>query len=119
MRRLRRGSVPVELGRLLVWLGSAGLAVSLAGCAMSSAETYASRPQAQVQRAETEDDGMPGQVAPSSVIRLQPDDPSEPFSRNYGSNPIARLFGPPMRMSSAEEEALIARAIVAHEMRRP
>lgn len=66
-----------------------------------------------------EDDGLPVQVAPASAIRQQPDDPSEPFSRNYGPKPAALLSGPPTRMSSAEEEALIARAITEHEMRRP
>jgi hypothetical protein len=120
MRRLHRGSVPAGLGRLIAWLGLFGLAVALAGCATSSAgETSASRTHAQTERAEMEDDGLPVQAAPSSAIRQVPDDPSEPFSRNYGRMPAARLAGPPTRMSSAEEEALIARAIVEHEMRRP
>ena len=119
MRRLRRGNVPAGLGRLLAWLGPVGLAVALAGCATSSAgETSASRSHAQA-RAEVEDDGLPAQVAPPVAIRQAPDDPSEPFSRNYGPKPPARLSGPPIRMSSAEEEALIARAIAEHEMRRP
>ena len=70
-------------------------------------------------RAEVEDDGLPAQVAPALAVRQRPDDPSEPFSRNYGPKPPARLAGPSPRMSSAEEEALIARAIFEHEMRRP
>lgn len=120
MRRLRRGSVPVGLGRLSAWLFPLGLAVALAGCATSSAgETSASRTHAPSERTEIEDDGLPAQAAPSSAIRRAPDDPSEPFSRNYGLRPPARLSGPPTRMSSAEEEALIARAIAEHEMRRP
>jgi hypothetical protein len=120
MRRLRRGSVPVGLRRLLAWLGPLGLAVALAGCATSSAgDTSASRTHASVERADMEDDGLPVQVAPSSAIRRETDDPSEPFSRNYGPKPPARLSGPPTRMSSAEEDALIARAITEHEMRRP
>ena len=120
MRWLRRGSVPVGLRPLLAWLGLLGLAVALAGCATSSAgETSATRTQAQVVRAEMEDDGLPAQVAPSAAIREAPDDPSEPFSRHYGPRPLARLAGPPTRMTSAEEDALIAQAITAHEMRRP
>ena len=120
MCRLCRESVPAELGRLLAWLGLLGLAVALAGCATSSAgETSASRSQLQAVRAEVEDDGLPAQVAPSAAIRRSPDDPSQPFSRNYGPRPAAHLAGPPTRMSSAEEEALIARAITEHEMRRP
>ena len=66
-----------------------------------------------------EDDGLPVQVSPRAGIRQTPDDPSEPFSRNYGPKLPARLSGPPTRMSSAEEDALIARAITVHEMRRP
>jgi hypothetical protein len=120
MRRLRRGSVLTGLSCLLVWLGPLGPVVVLAGCATSSAgETATTRTQVRAERAEMEDDGMPAQVAPASTIRQQPDDPSEPFSRNYGPRPAARLAGPPTRMSSAEEEALIARAIAEHEMRRP
>jgi hypothetical protein len=79
----------------------------------------ASRSHASATRVEMEDDGLPAQVTPTSAIRHEPDDPSQPFSRNYGLRPAARLSGPPPRMSSAEEEALIARAIAEHEMRRP
>ena len=120
MRWSRRGNVPAGLGRLLARLGSLGLAVALAGCVTSSAgETSAARPYAQSERVVLEDDGLPAQVAPSSAIRQQPDDPSEPFSRNYGPRTAAHLAGPPARMSPAEEEALIVRAIAEHEMRRP
>jgi hypothetical protein len=66
-----------------------------------------------------EDDGLPAQVAPLVAIRNEPDDPSQPFSRNYGLRSAAHLPGPLARLSSAEEDALIARAITAHEMRRP
>ena len=119
MRRLRRGTVPAGLGRLSAWLAPVALAVALAGCATSSAgETSAARSQ-ELPRAEVEDDGLPAQVAPSVAVRQGPDDPSEPFSRNYGPKPPARLAGPSPRMSGAEEEALIARAIFEHEMRRP
>jgi hypothetical protein len=97
----------------------------LGGCATSSAgETASLRSQVQAERAETEDDGLPAQVAPTSAIRRTPDDPSEPFSRNYGPRAYGPgsqygLAGPPTRMTPAEEEALIARAITEHEMRKP
>ena len=120
MRRLRRGSVPAGLGWALASLGLLGLAVALGGCATSSAgETAAARSQMQAERTETEDDGLPAQVAPTSAIRRSPDDPREPFSRNYGPRSPAGLAGPPTRMTSAEEEALIAHAITVHEMRKP
>jgi hypothetical protein len=102
MRGLRRGSVAVEPGRLLAWLGLLGMAMGLAGCATSSAgEPTATRSYA------------------AAAVRNAPDDPRQPFSLNYGLPPAARLSGPPTRMSSAEAEALIAHAIAEHEMRRP
>jgi hypothetical protein len=124
MRGLRRGIAPVGLGPLLAWLGpvglAMGLAVALSGCATSSAgEPSGLRSHAPTARVEIEDDGLPAQIAPSAAIRNDPDDPSQPFSRNYGLPPAARLSGPPTRLSGAEEEALIARAIAEHEMRRP
>jgi hypothetical protein len=120
MRGLQRGIVPVGLGRLLAWLGLLGLAMGLAGCATSSAgETSATRSYAAAARFEIEDDRLLAQVAPSASARNEPDKPRQPFSLNYGLPPAARLSGPPARMSSAEAEALIARAIAEHEMRRP
>lgn len=125
MHRLRRGSVPAGLCRLLAGLAPVGLALVLGGCATSSAgEAAAIRSQAQAALAETEDDGLPAQVSPPWAIRRGPDDPNEPYSRNYGSRSygqglLAGLAGPPARMTPAEEEALIARAITEHEMRKP
>ncbi len=119
MRRLRRGMVPARLCLLLVWIGSLGLAVAVAGCATSSAETSASQSAVRSGRGDPEAAGLPVQVAPPTRIRQLPDDPSEPFSRNYGPRPAMRLQAAPVRMSDAEAEALIVRAIAEHEMRRP
>jgi len=97
MRGLFRGIVPVGPGRLLAWLGLLALTMGLAGCATSSAnETSASWSYA------------------AAAYDLR-----QPSSGNYGRPPAARLSGPPTLMSSAEAEALIARAIAEHEMRRP
>jgi hypothetical protein len=93
--------------------------MGLAGCATSAGETSASRSYAGAARVEIEDDGLPAQVAPSAAVRNAPGDLRQASSRNYGLPPAARLSGPPTRMSSAEAEALIARAIAEHEMRRP
>lgn len=119
MRRLRRGLVPARLCLLLAWISSLGLAVAVAGCATTSAETSSSQMALRSERAETEADGLPAQVAPPVRIRLQPDDPSEPFSRNYGLAPAMYLRAAPVRMTDAEADALIAHAIAEHEMRRP
>lgn len=115
---------PTAPHRRLAFLGPRGLVLglglALAGCATSSAgETSATRSYAGAARIEMEDDGLPAQVAPFAAIRNAPDDPGQPYSRNYGLRPPARLSGPPTHMSILEQEALIARAITEHEMRRP
>lgn len=50
---------------------------------------------APVQRvAEMEDDGLPVQDAPPARIRQIPDDPSQPWSRNYGGRRVASEDSP-------------------------
>jgi hypothetical protein len=64
--------------------------ISLAsGCASSNQPTYVQSPPPEQAGQEVimEEDGRPAQIAPSHRIREQPDDPSEPFSPNYGSKP--------------------------------
>lgn len=55
-------------------------------------------------KVEMEDDGMEAQVPPPKRVREEPDDPREPFSRNYGTVaplrraealPVAREAMPP------------------------
>ena len=100
-------------------------------------------------RVEIEADGLPAQTPPRLGRRTGPDDPTEPFSRNYGPPPAPgevrepqadvpalrraggwetgpRPAGPrevavmePRRLTPAEADALIARAIIAHERRYP
>jgi hypothetical protein len=36
---------------------------------------------------EMEDDGQPGQIPPPPRVRQAPDEPHEPYSRNYGTLP--------------------------------
>jgi hypothetical protein len=110
MRWLCGGVAPRKLSGVLAVVGPMGLAVALAGCATSTAEPAASY-QAAVP-ALREDDGLPPQTPPPFRIRQVTDDPSEPFSFNYG--PL-----PPRRLSNAEADAVIARAITEHEMRKP
>jgi len=81
----------------------AAAAVCQAGCATNSSANYAGAPAAvayaapvSAARVEIEDDGLPSQAAPAANIRQIPDDPSEPFSRNYGGpNPAAVVRGAP------------------------
>lgn len=75
-------------------------------------------------RIVNEDDGLPQQHPP--LFRRGPvnDDPSEPFSPNYGPPPLDDE-APPVRpaikrqaqFTPAEVEAIIARAITQHELR--
>jgi hypothetical protein len=67
----------------------------LAGCASTGANSYTADhaavapPVAVAEAVEIEDDGLPAQTPPSDRIREMPDDPSEPYSRNYGGpNPV-------------------------------
>ena len=77
-------------------LGSAALAalLALSGCASdpnsSTAQNAGVAPQTVAQAADVEADGLPAQTPPPARVRLAPDDPNEPFSRNYGGiNPSA------------------------------
>jgi hypothetical protein len=69
------------------------LAFAMAGCASQKA---AHQPQAGspdpsiVAKVDTEADGQPAQPPPPISIRATPDEPREPWSRNYGSVPPAR-----------------------------
>jgi hypothetical protein len=73
----------------------AAAAVCGAGCATDKNAYYASNAAAvayarQAAAVEIEDDGLPSQAPPAASIRQLPDDPSEPYSRNYGGpNPAA------------------------------
>jgi hypothetical protein len=94
---------------LLGAIAIAGLCAG--GCAADNGSYYASSPTvagyvAQVDRVEIEDDGLPGQAAPSLRIRQMPDDPAEPYSPNYGgANPASRRPMPP----AASQQALASR----------
>jgi hypothetical protein len=67
-----------------------------AGCASNNNNTYYATAPAvaaysrQVAEVQIENDGLPSQAPPSVRIRQMPDDPSEPYSRNYGGfNPAS------------------------------
>lgn len=87
-------------GRKLADFSIAGLTRSVASVALlslaacSSTGQYsaenAAQPQKIAQGTVVEDDGLPPQAVPSMRLRDLPDEPSEPYSRNYGGiNPSA------------------------------
>jgi hypothetical protein len=94
-------------------VGPLAAALALAGCAGSPG------PQAaQVGGpAVVEADGLPAQVHPAADIRQLPDDPSEPFSANYGA--LSRLKATFGVTRELDADAIVAAAITAHEMRKP
>jgi hypothetical protein len=116
----------------------ASVALTLGGCITTqSSSSYQSQvgvppphPQMAVAgppKSAIEGDGLPRQLAPRIRPYVEKDDPSEPFSPNYGPPPIesekpSEDPKPPVhqvRMSAAEARRIIAAAIVAHEKRRP
>jgi len=98
-----------------------GIALALSGCATTSIDQTSS---SSVSHASTalvgiEDDRLRAQIASVAAARNEPGDLSQSFSRSNGPSFVTRLFGPPTRMSNAEVEGLIARAIAEHAVRRP
>lgn len=92
MSALRSGSLPV--------LSSCALAALtvLSGCASTGSVSHTAQnvsgPRVAQAAAVTEDDGLPAQAPPPGRIRAMPDNPSEPFSKNYGGgNPAALSVG--------------------------
>ena len=103
-RLLRSRPLPPRLGLALktytaavVRLAVVAAALSVAGCASDAEmrrerEAYVRHVQAQqqamagerIREVELEADGLPSQTAPLANRRIEPDDPSEPFSPNYG-----------------------------------
>ena len=145
MRLLRSpGQSRRAVPSVFVAAAAVSLALVLAGCSASRQsqdyQSYAGAPYPRVAAAVPsaavrpapviEADGLPAQAAPRMRPRREADDPSEPFSPNYGPPPIGveRLrpavpVVPPKepvrqaRMTHQEAEAIVAQAIAAHEVR--
>jgi len=91
------GRSPARVARAaIVPLLVAAAALVEAGCATDNSAYSAGAPVAVAYArpasagVEIEDDGLPSQAPPAAGIRQMPDDPSEPYSRNYGgTNPAA------------------------------
>ena len=99
MCALAAGLSPAQKNRaVLARAASAVLIAALGGCASThtaATAQYMVHPIATNVRvaqavSEVEDDGLPAQTPPAARARQLPDDPSEPYSRNYGgANPSA------------------------------
>ena len=70
--------------------------LALSGCASAPQQDYSSAAAESVRLAQAVDveaDGLPAQTPPSARIWQTPDDPNEPFSRNYGgANPSTQAL---------------------------
>ena len=88
---------------LVARYGALGLALLSAGCATKPAMAPQARMTAPIAKVEIEDDGLPAQVAPRNR-RAAPDDPSQPWSPNYGGpNYSGKIETAPASMRPAAE----------------
>jgi hypothetical protein len=150
MRIPRRGLLPLDCTLVAARIGVIGLTVVASGCASNHAPSYVNGPSSQVRpqqvaaitKEELEDDGRPAQAPPLRRSRPEDDDPSQPWSPNYGGpnsssgEPSSHTPRPApksrtkmydaaadaptkvaVHLSTAEQDSVIARAISAHEMR--
>jgi hypothetical protein len=131
-----------------------GLTIIVSACSTTDDRRYAgvhTRPIAQTAsdqgwKTEIEEDGKPAQVPPLTRAHPIPDDPTQPWSPNYGRADGRPAQAPPLaptahptwpkpidtsartsaaavavsrRLTEAEADAVMARAITAHERRIP
>jgi hypothetical protein len=91
-----------------------GAVLAVAGCTTSTRERATPfEAVAQTKHTETPAEGLTRAVAPTPQ---RPDDAADPFSPGSGAPAMAL---PTPVLTSLDADALIARAIAEHEMRRP
>jgi hypothetical protein len=142
-------SPAIPLSRLIAIAASGLLVTACAASkGASDYQSYAGAPPVRAAvatppRPDLEADGLPAQAPPRRRANPLPVDPSEPFSPNYGPPPVKQALdaepepapvqratvevAPALRhdapaerrLSPAEADAVIARAIMAHEQRYP
>lgn len=103
------GRSPARVARAaIVPLLVAAAVLGQAGCATDN-NTYNASAPATVAYARTasagteiEDDGLPSQAPPAANIRQMPDDPSEPYSRNYGGPNPAAIHNAPVDKTASK-----------------
>jgi hypothetical protein len=81
-------------------VAAAAVLAALGGCASTPADSSAHvssnalRVAQSTQVTDVEDDGLPAQTPPAAGIRHVTDDPTEPYSRNYGGTNPSASAGP-------------------------
>lgn len=138
--------------RHLKWMAVAVMTAQgglLSGCASDKASHVQGPTEqqlAQIRKVEMEDDGQPVQAPPARAMRAEEDDPTQPWSPNYGGpaplqprssapassprapNPYVPVqvdaaakvttTGSLTRLTEDEADIVIAQAINAHEQRK-
>ena len=111
MRLLRAGLLPASLSPWAARIAVLGLAAVAAGCASSHSQSTAAyrgahpypgtvvysspaTPPPARRRVEMEEDGMEAQPPPVRRYKPEMDDPSQPWSPNYGTRQPVRKAGP-------------------------
>ena len=129
-------------------IGVTAVLLTLTACASNQPAQHPPMPsdtpsayvaEARTPRVDIEEDGLPAQLAPRERPTI-PDDPREPWSRNYGTVRSSQIVEPPTRATAAlstssivakvipqwpsflrtaqiDEDAIIRQAIAEHEMR--
>jgi hypothetical protein len=129
-------------------IGVTAVLLTLTACASNQTAQHPPMPsdtpsayvaEARPPRVDIEEDGLPAQLAPRERPAI-PDDPREPWSRNYGTVRSSQVVEPPTRATAAlstssivakvipqwpsflrtaqiDEDAIIRQAIAEHEMR--
>lgn len=117
------GRSPAEVVRAaIVPLLFAAAALGEAGCATDNNAYNSGAPAnvAYVRQAsagtEMEDDGLPSQAPPSANIRQLPDDPSEPYSRNYGGPNPAAIDKKPVDRTASSTMPLPAQTTIPSDL---
>jgi hypothetical protein len=118
MRRLRHRFVRSRFGALLWRVAPVCLAAGLAGCATTSPieDFVTSGSEARSPRAAAAGNPL---LAMLRGARHRADDAADPYSPFRGTRAPYRLAATSWPWTPAEEDAIIAQAITAHEMRRP
>ena len=89
MVRLHFGFRPKSQFSILPHIAAVVLALATGACSTAqSGSSAADVPTSSVARADMEADGMEAQAPPLKRTRQEADDPSEPFSPNYGPPPM-------------------------------
>ncbi len=156
MSLLRHGLLPLVIPSKVARVCVFGPLLLVAGCAAEQKANYVTGPGQQIgqqmaaapRKVEMEDDGQPVQPPPARAINPAEDDPTQPWSPNYGKGvvvpstplpaytprqqdaaipvPVPASYRPAAAtstgsltpLSAAEADAVVARAMTAHEMRK-